>query len=156
MDNLIIRSTLSSDIPKVARILSSSEAWSCYGIDYQIAKQLLETMPDTSYVGVIGNQIVGFITLRIDGVGNIGAYIRMVAVAESFRGKSIGTKLIDYISSIAFKSIQNLFLICSEENIMARSFYEKVGFIPVGVLPDLVIEDHAEIFYRKTIGVMKK
>lgn len=156
MDNLIIRATLSSDIPHIAKILSTSDAWTCYGITYEIAKQLLETMPDDSFVAVIDNDIVGFITLRIDGVGNIGSYIRMVVVAEPYRGKSIGSKLVEYISNIAFQKTQNLFLICSEGNDMARRFYEKIGFTQVGVLTDLVVKGHHEILYRKTTGPIKK
>ncbi|MHC1760151.1 MAG: GNAT family N-acetyltransferase [Negativicutes bacterium] len=106
MDGLIIRRTLASDIPKVAKILSSTEAWSCYGITYDIARQMLEKMPDDSFVGIIDNEVVGFITLRIDGVGNIGAYTRMVVVAEVYRGKAIGSKLIDYVSCIPEKLYQ--------------------------------------------------
>lgn len=156
MNNLIIRRTTPYDIPKVAQILSSSEAWMCYGTTYNIAKQNIETMADDSYVGFIDDSVVGFITLRVDGIGNFGAYIRMLAVAEPYRGKGIGRMLIDYISNLAFQKTQNLFLICSEQNIMAQRFYEKVGFVQVGALSDLVIKGQNEILYRKTIGPMKR
>lgn len=155
MENVVIRPRQSSDIPAIAMILSTTEAWMCYGIDYEIAKQLLEDMQDDSYVAVIGEIIVGFITLRLHGVGNIGAYVRMVVVAESFRGKGIGVKLIHHIASIAFQETANLFLICSVENTDARTFYEKVGFTQVGVLTDLVVKGHDEIFYRKIAGCLR-
>lgn len=156
MDNIIIRRTIPSDIPEIARILSTTEAWTCYDINYDTATKILETMKDDSYVAIWDNTVTGFITLRIDGVGNIGAYIRMVAVAKNFRGKQIGTKLIEFISNITFKETSNLFLICSVENTKAQSFYEKIGFEKVGILSDLVIKNHDEIFFRKTSGPMKK
>ena len=156
MENMIIRKTLPTDIPIVAMILSSTEAWTCYGITYDIAMKMLYDMPDESFVGVIDNEIVGFITLRGDGVGNIGAYVRMVVVKATYRGKMLGSKLIDHIAKIAFQKTHNLFLICSAENTMARRFYEKIGFVAVGSLADLVIKDHNEILYRKTNGPMKE
>lgn len=155
MGKAIIRPMQFWDIPTVAMILSTTEAWTCYGINYEIAKQLLEGMQDKSYVAVIGETIVGFITLRLDGVGNIGAYIRMVVVAESFRGEGIGVKMINHIAKIAFEETSNLFLICSIENTKDRAFYEKVGFNQVGILTDLVIKGHNEIFYRMTAGCLR-
>lgn len=84
------------------------------------------------YVAEINEKLVGFVTIRIDGVGNIGAYIKMIAVDQVFRGSGIGAQLIDYVSGIAAENIPNLFLICS------------VSF------------GHDEIFYRKSLGSLYK
>jgi ribosomal protein S18 acetylase RimI-like enzyme len=111
-------------------------------------------MEDTIYIAENKEETVGFITLRINGVGNIGAYVRMVAVAEGFRGQGIGRKMIEYVSEIASQDISNLFLICSVENKKAQDFYEKAGFERVGVMKDLVVKGHDEILYRKNFGTL--
>jgi ribosomal protein S18 acetylase RimI-like enzyme len=63
-------------------------------------------MEDTIYIAETKNQVVGFITLRINGVGNIGAYIRMVAVTEDYRGKGIGKELINFVEEKAFEKLK--------------------------------------------------
>ncbi|MDD2444178.1 MAG: GNAT family N-acetyltransferase [Desulfotomaculaceae bacterium] len=156
MEEVFIRQGEYRDFPILASIISTSKAWTCYGINYDTAIGLFEKMEDTIYVVEINcRQVVGFITLSIGGVGNIGSYVRMVAVDEPYRGQGIGAKLIDYIANLAFQKIPNIFLICSVANVRAQRFYEKTGFVKVGILSDLVVSGHDEIFYRKTAGILR-
>lgn len=154
MDHLEIRAGVIADFPKLAQIISSSTAWICYGIDYRKAVQLFEQMPDKIYIAELNQNMAGFFTIRPDGVGNIGAYIRMLAVDSNFRSCGIGTQLIDYAGKIAAAHIPNLFLICSVENINARRFYERNGFEQVGLLKDLAVVNHDEILYRKRLAAL--
>ena len=101
MESIEIRLGTSAEFGHLAKIISSSEAWTCYGIDYNIALSLFERMNDTIYVAELNSEVAGFITFRTDGVGNIGAYIRMLAVESAFRGQKIGAQLIDYVGQIA-------------------------------------------------------
>jgi len=154
MESIEIRPGTSADFSHLAQIISSSEAWTCYGIDYNLALKLFEQMQDTIFIAELNNQLAGFVTLRKDGVGNIGAYIRMLAVESAFRGQKIGAQLIDYVGQIAAQNIPNLFLICSLDNVRAQSFYERNGFEQVGIIKDLAVSNHDEIFYRKCLGTL--
>lgn len=154
MKNLFFRKGTEKDFSDLATIISTTKAWTCFGIDYDKAVELFKNMEDTIYIAENKEETVGFITLRINGVGNIGAYVRMVAVAEGFRGQGIGRKMIEYVSEIASQDISNLFLICSVENKKAQDFYEKAGFERVGVMKDLVVKGHDEILYRKNFGTL--
>jgi len=154
MDTIEVRIGIPADFDQLAKIISSSDAWTCYGIDYNMALRLFEQMNDIIYVAELNNQLAGFVTLRTDGVGNIGAYIRMLAVASAFRGQSIGAQLIDYVGQIAAQNIPNLFLICSLDNVRAQSFYERSGFVQVGLIKDLAVNGHDELFYRKCLGTL--
>jgi len=155
MGELLLREATSKDFSVLANIISTSEAWTCFGIDYDIAMGLFEKMEDKIYLAEKDGEIVGFVTLRINGVGNIGAYLRMIAVAEKFRGQGIGTQMINYIGEIASTHIPNVFLICSVENDDAQKFYEKNGFEKIGVMKDLVINGNDEIWYRKSFGTVR-
>jgi len=146
-----IREAMSSDIAECAKIISLSEAWTIFGIDYDKAIVLLDTMVDKIYVAETPKGIAGFITLRANGMGNFGAYIRMVAVKEEFRSRGIGKQLIKYIEPLTTNDNGNLFLICSLTNPKAMRFYETIGFRKVGVLNDLLIEGHHEVLFRKQI-----
>ncbi len=154
MESIEIRLGTSDDFGHLAKIISSSAAWTCYGIDYNIALSLLERMNDSIYVAELNGQVAGFITFRTEGVGNIGAYIRMLAVESAFRGKKIGAQLIDYVGQIAARNFPNLFLICSIDNVRAQIFYERNAFEQVGIIKDLVVINHDEIFYRKCLGTL--
>jgi len=156
MEGLVFRQATSMDFPSLARIISTTEAWTCYGIDYDQVLDLLGNMEDLIYVAEKENQTLGFITVRLNGVGNIGAYIRMVAVAEAFRSQGIGEKLVAFVENLAFRHIPNLFLICSVDNTRAQHFYERVGFENVGILPNLVISGHDEILCRKTAKTLRE
>jgi ribosomal protein S18 acetylase RimI-like enzyme len=153
--DLIFRDGKKQDIPVIATIISTTEAWTCFGIDYDIAMGLFEKMEDLIYIAEKDGEIVGFVTLRVNGVGNIGAYLRMIAVAEKFRGQGIGKQIINYIEEIAYIHTPNVFLICSVENQDAQRFYEKNGFEKIGVMKDLVIKGHDEIWYRKNFGTVR-
>lgn len=142
------------DIAEMAVIMSTTEAWTCFGIDYNYAFKTLTTMPDALYVATspATGEVVGFGSLRREGVGNFGAYTRLFAVKEKYRERGVGRQLLDFIWDIATKTSPNLFLICSENNAGGLKFYDKMGFARVGVLPDLVIDGHNEILLRKTTG----
>lgn len=152
MGKINIREATVIDFQSLAGIISIVKAWTCFGIGYERALKLFKEMEDTIYIAEMDKKVIGFITLRINGVGNIGAYIRMIAVAEQYRGQGIGTVLINYVSDIASKNIPNLFLICSVENVDAQHFYKKIGFEKIGVMKDLVIKGHDEILFRKNLG----
>lgn len=63
--------------------------------------------------------------------------------------------MVDYIGDLASRYAANLFLICSVENIDAQNFYIKNGFEKIGIMKDLVVKDHDEIWYRKSFGTVR-
>lgn len=76
----------------------------------------------------------------------------MIAVDENYRGMGIGTRMIDFIGNLVEKEIHNLFLICLTDNHDAQRFYENIGFEKVGVMKDLLVKGHDEIWFRKSFG----
>ena len=128
MNNVMFREGTATDFPSLARIISKEQAWTSFGIDYEKAIELFAKMEDKVFVAEFEGQIIGFITLRPNGMGTLGSYIRMLEVAEEYRGKGIGAKMIGFISEIASGYMPNLFLICSGENKDAQRFYARMGF----------------------------
>lgn len=143
------------DFGTLAKLISDDIAWSRYGIDYETAFQLISTAEDEFYVARNDQEIIGFCTLRLNGVGNIGAYIRMIVVSETHRNKGIGKMLLNYVWNLVKEHIPNLFLICSTDNLGAQKFYEREGFKQVGILDGLVVPGHDEIMYWKTAGALR-
>lgn len=91
-----------------------------------IDKSLSGEMADKIFVSIVNNQVVGFVTLRInDNKGEIG----LIAVSEQVQGRKIGTKLIDScVNYLTQHSIAKLTVPTQLANIPACKFYENYGF----------------------------
>lgn len=127
MLDLRFRLASKSDYDSLARLVSEDIAWNSYGIGYKEALQIINTAEDNSYVVDNSQEIVGFCAVRLNGVGNIGAYIRMMVVDWHYRGLGIGKQLINHVWDLVVKNVPNVFLICSTDNIKAQKFYEREG-----------------------------
>lgn len=151
MENILMCKAEKEDIYSCADIISKEHAWQVYGFDLKKSMQVLETMEDVIYIARLNGEVAGFITLRINGVGNIGAYVRMIAVKCEYRNKGVGKAMVDYIQQVAHDSgMDNIFLICSTDNLKGENFYLNNRFIKVGILQSLVVEGHDEILFRRT------
>lgn len=148
---LSFREATDEDFTVCAEIISTSEAWTDFGINFDRAVELLKTMDDKIYIAENGDNPVGFITLKINGMGNFGAYIRMIAVKKEFRNTGIGKKLIEFVEALAFEHNRNIFLICASTNLSAIDFYKRIGFEEIGLLKDLIVKGHDEILFRKRL-----
>jgi len=154
MNDLLIRPALSEDLEDVAVIMAGSPAWAEFGMDKTRALAMLQDADDDIYIAEFNKEVVGCITLRTNGFGNIGAYILILAVKESYRSQKIGAALVDHAADIARQHIPNLFLVCSMFNARAQKFYEQNGFVQAGLLKDLYVKGHDEILYRKMLDTV--
>lgn len=150
-----IRKAETQDFSRMARLISNDIAWTRYGINYESAFQLINSAEDQFYVACLNQEIIGFCALRLNGVGNIGAYMRMIIVDQSYRNQGIGKQLLDYAWDLVTKHVPNLFLICSTDNIKAQQFYKSQGFKEVGILDGLVVPGHDEILFWKSAGSLR-
>ena len=79
-------------------------------------------------------------------VGEI--YIDTIAVSEDFRGKGIGSKILDYlIDKIGNKQGKTLGLLVDFTNPNAKKLYERKGFEVVGEKM-LMNENHEHMQYK--------
>jgi dTDP-4-amino-4,6-dideoxy-D-galactose acyltransferase len=80
------------------------------------------------FIYVIKNQIVGFITFKIDKVTQAGK-VGLIAVNSNFQGKGIGKKLIfateNFCKTISIKSLT---IPTQLDNEPACLFYKKIGY----------------------------
>ncbi|MDD6071597.1 MAG: GNAT family N-acetyltransferase [Clostridiales bacterium] len=82
--------------------------------------------PDTCFVAEKDGNVGGVILAGHDGRR---AYIYHLAVAKEYRGKGIGTQLVDAaMNELAFLGIQKAALVAFKENEDGNAFWEKMGF----------------------------
>ncbi len=82
--------------------------------------------PDTCFVEEKDGKVVGVILAGHDGRR---AYIYHLAVANEYRGRGIGTQLVDAVmNAFDFLGIQKAALVAFKENEDGNAFWEKMGF----------------------------
>ncbi len=136
-----------------AHLMSSSEPWVTLGRTYQEA---LERMRDDSrerYLARLGSVLAGFLVLNLKGA--FVGYIQSICVAPEQRRKGIGAKLVRFAEERTLRESPNVFLCVSSFNHEARRLYERLGYRMVGALPDYLVQGHAELLLRKTIGPIR-
>lgn len=96
----------------------------------------LQRNPNTSFVAVEDDEIVGSILAGHDGYRG---FIHHTAISQLHRGKGIGTKLVKAaIEAIRDEGINKVVLVVFKANSLGNSFWEKQGF---AVREDLYYRD---------------
>jgi len=87
------------------------------------------------YVGLVGDTIVA--TMRIRLVGRVGVFSR-VAVRQSFRGRRIGSMLVDYAENLMAHMNASVIEVEIYGSVEPQlEFYEKMGYEEKGRLERL-------------------
>jgi ribosomal protein S18 acetylase RimI-like enzyme len=122
----VIKAIINEAYEPVKKKLSRMPAALVEGLD-KISRHI--QMGD-QYVALVGEQVVG--TMRVRIRGSVGVIAR-VAVLESFRGRRIGTMLVDYaenlISSRGAPTVEVEVYGAVE---MQLSFYHRLGYVETG------------------------
>jgi len=110
-----IREATKSDLDILARLISEDIAWKRYGIDYHVALQLISMAEDKFYVAENEQDIIGFCALRLNGIGNIGTYIRMIVGSPScFTTPEMASLHLDSILPVSVITVEKTIVIISK------------------------------------------
>jgi ribosomal protein S18 acetylase RimI-like enzyme len=132
------------------RLMISSEPWITLQRTLDGALESLRD-PGKELHGVLrGDDLVGFVLL--DMRGPLAGYIQSICVRPDQRGRGVGAALIAWVEQRVHRESPNLFLFVSSFNDAARRFYERLGFVAVGSVPEFIVRGSDEILMRKTLG----
>ncbi|MBQ2810153.1 MAG: ribosomal protein S18-alanine N-acetyltransferase [Clostridia bacterium] len=129
--NIVIREANSIDIENIAYIEEE-----CFSTPWS-AKSLFESFSHTPwhfFVAECDGRVVGYggVYLILDE-----GQISNIAVLPAFRGKQIGFKILDRIITLCKnEGCAKITLELRKSNTIARSLYEKCGFVAVGERPN--------------------
>lgn len=92
---------------------------------------------------------LGFIMGSSNGMFKNYPYIHLVAVKELYQHKGIGTKLLNAFEEQLFQHANKLFLVVADFNNEIKTMYQKLGYLEVGIIPNLYKEGISEHLMMK-------
>ena len=150
MDEIEIGEATTGEREWCARLMAASEPWITLRRGYDA---LLNAALDPDYVILVarrGGAPCGFIRIHPRGVAG-SPYVASVAVAETERGRGVGTALLD-ATEARYPKARYVFLCVSSFNTRARELYERYGYRLVGELPDYVVDGYSELLMGKRLA----
>jgi ribosomal protein S18 acetylase RimI-like enzyme len=138
------------EIETCARIMVSSEPWITLRRTYEDSVKMMGDALRETYVALAGNEIAGFLILRMDGV--FSGYLQTVGVAPEWRNKGIGSRLVGFAEERIFEDRPNVFMCVSSFNPDALRLYKRLGYEVIGEIEDFIVKGHSEVLLRKTIA----
>jgi len=125
--NIKIRKAVHEDMEKLWELDSKAFKDEAYPLFF--FKQAIELFPRTFYIAELDKNLIGFcIGSLITGDTDKG-WILSMAVEENFRGKGIGTTLLNKIIDELMKlNCQEILLSVHPNNTSAKNIYKRKGF----------------------------
>ncbi|MEP0761742.1 MAG: GNAT family N-acetyltransferase, partial [Chloroflexota bacterium] len=86
--------------------------------------------------------------------GGLGrsAYLRLLAVNETYAGLGIGAGLLAHAEQLVARSTKDMLLLVSDFNVDAQRFYQRQGYTQIGAIPDYVLPGVTELLFRKRLA----
>jgi ribosomal protein S18 acetylase RimI-like enzyme len=131
-------------------MMANSEPWITLRRDYDASLKILIDSSREVYLAMVGDEIVGFTILSMQGA--FVGYLQSVCVAPQWRGEGIGSELMDYVEKRILSETPNVFICVSSFNGRVQRLYERRGYEAIGELKDFIVPGHSEILLRKTIA----
>lgn len=149
-----VRAAVATDLPPLAAGLAGLDLMKRYGRDEpKLAADLAQALErgDGLLLAVEAGRPVGMAWFLRQGTFGLGGYLKLMAILPSAQSRGVGGKLLAVFEARLAESAATGFLLCSDFNTAAQSFYERHGWSRVGALPGLVLPDVAELIYWKRL-----
>lgn len=131
------------------RLMAGNDPWLRYGYSPERCRGVLN-WPGRSLHVAVAEENLGFILLHPRGF--LGSpYIAIVAVAEEFRGKGIGSALLKFAEQ-TFSEARHIYLCVSSFNLRAMQLYQRHGYRKAGELEDFLADGFSEFLMCKRLS----
>jgi ribosomal protein S18 acetylase RimI-like enzyme len=138
-----------SDFDWCARLMAGSEPWITLRRDLEQCRAALDRPGSELFVAREGGRQMAFLLIHPYGFAG-SPYIASIAVAESARGKGLGSQLLAFAERHE-AGRRFIFLCVSSFNHRAQELYYRLGYKRVGEIPNFVIEGHSELLMCKKL-----
>lgn len=152
MQTANVRPAGSGDAVWAAALMASSDPWVTLGRGFDDCYRACTWTGDVLEIAELDGERSGFVLVRPSGVAG-APYVKSIAVSPDHRGRGVGAALLAHVERSYEARARHLFLCVSSFNSRARRFYERLGYHPVGVIEDFLIDGADEVLMYKRLGV---
>jgi [ribosomal protein S18]-alanine N-acetyltransferase len=150
MDDFRVLPGTGPDREWAAQLMVRSEPWTTLRRPLEACRAVLNDSEFQVFVARCDGERCGFLVLDPRGVAG-APYLKSVAIASEYRGRGLGSRLIEFAEQFFRPRARHLFLCVSSFNDAARRLYERLGYEPVGSVKDLAIEGASELLMFKRL-----
>src|ERR1700737_1785948 len=151
VEPLTITRATDSEREWAANLMAGTEPWLTLGRGLEQCRARCNSPDFLLFICRRGTEASGFILLQNRGVAG-SPYVAALAVAERFRSRGIGTRLLEFAEDFYRPQAKYIFLCVSSFNHRARALYERLGYVAVVDLEDYVIPGASEILMHKRLA----
>jgi GNAT superfamily N-acetyltransferase len=149
----MLRDLQESDAAACGSIVGATALWQRYGLTAERAAALLTAARRSGDVLLVEDDggVLGFAWVDLRGTFGRAPYLRLLAVDPSRRGRGIGARLLEAVEQRAAGVADRCYLLVSDFNERAQSFYRRAGWEEAGRLPELAIPGVSEVLMVKRV-----
>jgi steroid delta-isomerase-like uncharacterized protein len=133
-----------------ATLMAENDPWKTLGRDLPACFRVFQDRTVLPFIARLDGENCGFLLLRHRGVAD-SPYVKSMGVAEKFRNRGIGARLLSFAEQLYRGEASSLFICVSSFNPRARRLYERCGYRLVGEFPDYVVPGVSEILLEKRL-----
>ena len=152
--NITIRQMTTHDFPILAAWMVETPLWQRYGLTVERAIANFEkalTAGDWLFTADADTPACGFAWVVPNGAFGRSPYLRMFGVRESAQRSGVGTALLNVVESRAAEVSDDIYLLVTNFNEHAQSFYKRHGYEQIGAIPGYVVPSITELIFRKRL-----
>jgi ribosomal-protein-alanine N-acetyltransferase len=149
-DDVLIQPAQPDEREWAAELMASSDPWIILGRGLGACRLKCDDPDYHLFVAHTDGRPCGFVLIHPKGMAG-APYIASIAVAEDFRRRGIGARLLDFAEDLFRGRARFMFLCVSSFNVRARALYERLGYSAVGELKDYVIDGASEHLMGKRL-----
>lgn len=148
----MIRPLAAADIDELAAGLAALPLLGRYGRSPELlAADLRSALQRGDGLLVHGDPPDGLAWFLPAGTFALGGYLRLLAVTAGAQGRGAGAALLEAFELAVAERSRHAFLLVSDFNQPAQTFYRRHGYAEVGRLAELVITGADELIYWKRL-----
>lgn len=151
----VLRTMRAEDVQTCAAFVCDSEIGRRYGFEQAAMAATIGSGLASGgelFVAESEGRVRGFAWIDPHGAFSSAPYLRLIAVDGSLRGSGIGSVLLAEFERRTASIGRDYLLLVSDFNLRGQAFYERHGYVKVGVLQDFARKGIAEVIMVKRNG----